>query len=120
MNIIRLTILAFFLSISHLTFAAEPSMLFGKWKGQAPKANFIWEFTSSTMTYTAFDFSGKPLAEPNKANISYINLTDNSWGIDFKTTDGKPGGGIMVIIKDENNVVLDFPGAGGQTLTREK
>ena len=95
-------------------------MLFGKWKGQAPKANFIWEFTSSTMTYTAFDFSGKPLAEPNKANISYINLTDNTWGIDFKKADGKPGGGIMVIIKDENNVVLDFPGAGGQTLTREK
>jgi hypothetical protein len=120
MNIIRISIVSILILLANLAHAGEPTKLFGKWKFQAPKANIIWEFTSSTITFTSFDFSGKQISKPNTAQISYISLTDNTWGIDFKTADGKPGGGIMAIIKDENNVILDFPGVGGQTLVREK
>ena len=119
MNIFRTTALAFFLSISQLALAGEPIELFGKWKFQGPKAIVIWEFTTSTVSTTPFDATGKPLAEPNKANISYQYLNNNSWGINFKTADGKPGGGFIAIIKSKNTVVVDFPGAEAQTLSRE-
>jgi hypothetical protein len=94
--------------------AADPGLLSGSWVERLPNgASMVTEFASSTIYSYALDPSGKRLPAGNKMNVTYRDLDRSSIGIDFQG-----GGGFMVIVKDPQTIILDFPGVGVHQLTK--
>src|SRR5438132_4916749 len=97
----------------HAAFAADPSQLLGKWIEKFQNAaRMVTEFTATTISSYPVNKFGEPTKQPQPSEVSYRDL-GNTIGIDFKA-----GGGIMAMIKDQNNMVLIFPGMGSRPLTR--
>ena len=115
---LRILVVGVMLLSAYVAGADETNPLLGKWEEKRPNGSkMVWEFTATTIAFSPVDASGKQTRSGNKAEISYRKL-DRSYAIEFKNENGKPGGGIMAIVKDENTMVLDFPGAGAHTLIR--
>ena len=95
----------------------QPTKLYGKWKSKSSKAIVIWEFTASTMSFTTYDFSGKPLAAPNTGNVSYTLEGKTLWRISDSI--GRPNEVILAAIQDDNDVILNLPKVGDIALKRE-
>jgi hypothetical protein len=94
--------------------AADPNQLIGKWIEHLPNGSgLITEFTATTISSYPIDKSGKAIGSPLPMKVAYKDLGD-SIGVDF--ADG--GRGVMVLVKDPNDIVLDFPGLGAHQLTR--
>ena len=117
MNFAKALFIATLPFVTPLAMAEEPTKLFGKWTQQGASGPVVWEFTRATIGFTPFDSVGKAIAPENKATISYRPIGD-SWVIEFKTPDGKPGGGLMAVFKDADTVVIDDPGQRALVLKR--
>jgi len=93
--------------------ASDPAQIFGKWVQKLKNgASMIIEFTPTTISFYAVDQSGNQKSQPNMQEITYRDLGE-SISIDFKG-----GGGIMAIVKDQQTVVIDFPGLTAFEVTR--
>lgn len=114
------SLLLLFALVAH---AGDINPILGKWEENRPNGSkMVWEFTATTIAFTPIDASGKQAKPPNKADISYKKLgrseLGEGYGIEFKSENGKPGGGIMAFVKDSNTMLLDFPGVGAHKLIR--
>ena len=93
--------------------AADPAQLIGKWVEHLPNgAAMITEFTPTTISFYAVDPSGKPNTDPKPQDVTYRDLGETI-AIEFKG-----GGGLMAMMKDQQSIILIFPGMGSRPLTR--
>lgn len=113
-KLILILIPVFFMNISA---AGEPTKLFGKWKQVGTPNPVVWEFSNNAVVTRFFDGSGKEIPPNRSAKISYKELND-SWVMNFTTSDGKPGGGLLIVFKNENTIVIDDPGRLALVLKR--
>ena len=103
---------------------ADPNPILGRWEDARPNGQrLIWEFTESTVSFVPVDAVNKPTSAPNKIETAYKRLgrTGDNWetfGIELKNPDGKPGHSMMAVLKDHKNMILDFPGMGAARLVR--
>jgi hypothetical protein len=103
----------FSLFIIRAAHAADPTQLIGKWVEHLRNgAAMITEFTPNTISFYAVDPSGKPNTEPKPQEVTYKDL-GQTIVIEFKG-----GGGLMAMMKDQQSMVLIFPGMGSHSLTR--
>ena len=72
----------------------------------------VMEFTPTSISFYAIDPSGQRTIEPKPQDVTYKDLGDTI-AINFKG-----GGGIMAMIKDQQSMVLIFPGMGSHPLVR--
>jgi hypothetical protein len=93
--------------------ASDPNQIIGKWIERFPNGSgMVTEFTATTISSFGVDASGKQGAPPQTTKVTYKDLGD-SIGVNFAG-----GGGILVLVKGPNNIVLDFPGMGAHQLMR--
>lgn len=107
------------------TFANDGASLLGKWvENLSNGGTMSVEFTETTLSFTALDASGTTVKPTNTAEVTFRELEKSDAGesisIDFKDKNGQPSGGIIAIVKSQNEIVLDFPGVGVHLLKRAK
>jgi hypothetical protein len=106
--------------------AETANPLIGKWIEKFANGNaMVTEFTPTTISSTPMDAAGKPQGAPRKAEVSYRLVHSGrdlgqEYAIDFKGTNGQPGGGILAYLKNSDSVILDFPGLAAHPMTRLK
>jgi hypothetical protein len=94
--------------------AADPKLIFGVWIEKYRNGNgMVTEFTPQSMESYSVDAAGKRVKDVGKFSVSYRDLDPSTIGIDFQG-----GGGVMVLVKDHDAIVLDFPGMGAHPLKR--
>jgi hypothetical protein len=94
--------------------AGDPNTIFGRWIEKFPNgAGMVTDFTLQSMQSYSVDPAGKRLKDVGKFAVSYRNLGRSTIAIDFQG-----GGGVMVLVKDRDTIILDFPGMGAHTLKR--
>jgi hypothetical protein len=92
--------------------ASDPAQLIGKWVEHLRNgAAMIVEFTPTAISFYAVDPSGKRTSEPKPQEVTCKDLGETI-AIEFKG-----GGGIMAMMKDQQSMILDFPGVGAHRLT---
>ena len=97
------------------SYAADPKSILGQWIEKFPNgAGMVTEFTAQSMESYPVDATGKRTASAGKFPVTYRDLDPSTIGVDFQGG----GGGIMVMVKDANTIVLDFPGVGAHNLKR--
>jgi hypothetical protein len=95
--------------------AADPNPILGQWIERFPNGRgMVTEFKPDSMESYIVDPSGKRLKDVGNFSVTYKNLDPSTIGINFKG-----GGGVMVIIKDSDTLILDFPGMGDHTLKKQ-
>lgn len=93
--------------------AADPSLLIGKWIEKLPDgAGAVTEFTATTMATYGVDTAGAPTGKPKIVDVTYRNLGESI----AITVVG--GDGLLAVVRNQNAIVLEFPGAGGHQLKR--
>ena|SRR6266480_2262935 len=113
MRIQKLGMIIFGLLFAQVAVAGDPSQLFGKWMEKLPNgAAMITEFTPTSISFYAVDQSGQPKTESKPQDVTYRDL-GQTVAIDFKG-----GGGVMAMPKDQQTMILIFPGMGSHTLIR--
>jgi hypothetical protein len=94
--------------------AADPAMLYGKWIEVFPNGNgMVTEFTASSIAHYPVDAARGPTETARQDDVTYADVDAGTIRINFKG-----GGGLLVVIKDANTVMLDFPGMGAHRLVR--
>jgi hypothetical protein len=94
--------------------AADINELYGKWFQRFPNGNAIaTEFTPTTIATFAVAKDGKegPIGSPQQ--VTYSDANGSTISVNFKG-----GGGLMVVLKDHDTIIVDFPGLAARTLTR--
>jgi hypothetical protein len=93
--------------------AADLAQLVGKWMEKLPKGGaMVTEFTPTSISFYGVDPNGKPNPGSKPQDVTDRDL-GQTIAIDFKG-----GGGIMAMMKDQNSMVLIFPGMGSHSLSR--
>jgi hypothetical protein len=108
-------------SVAH---AGGPQQFFGRWEEKHELGSMVVAFSAKNVSQSQLDSSGKPIRLPLVYSVTYQKLGPvggkETFGVNFKSPDGKPGGGIMVIVQDANHILMDFPGVGAHPLERLK
>jgi len=103
-------------------YGEDTNPVLGKWEQSRPNGSLVWEFTTTTISFTIIDATGKQVGPPNKSRISYKKLgrskLGENFGIEFKKKSEKPGVDITATILDPNTMQLDYPGLGILLLIR--
>jgi hypothetical protein len=105
--------------------ANDGAQLLGKWVEHLSNGGkTIVDFTETSISFTPIDASGTTVRPTNNSEVTFRKLgtgaLDASISIDFKDKNGKPSGGILAVVKSEDEVVLDFPSVGTHLLRRVK
>jgi hypothetical protein len=94
---------------------ADPSQIFGKWVELGPNgAEMVTEITATTISSYGLDEAGRRVGKDNKFPVTYKDLNPSTIQVNFQS-----GGGILVHIQDKDTIVMDFPGVGTHTMTRD-
>ena len=97
--------------------------LLGTWEQSRPNGTkMVWEFSAATIAFTLIGPSGEQAEPRNTTSASYEKLgrseLGDSYRIALTDTNGEPTVDIMVLIKDQDSMRLDFPGYGPFELIR--
>jgi hypothetical protein len=111
----RLVVQAFLLAVlTTVAHAADPKLVFGRWIEKFPNGNgMVTEFTPTQMLSYTVDAYGQRTKSVGQLAVTYKDLDPTTIGVDFQG-----GGGIMLVVKDKDSILMDFPGMGAHTLTR--
>ena len=94
--------------------AADPNEIYGRWIEKFRNgAGMVTEFRPDSMESYSVDPTGKRVQDVGKFSVSYRNLDPSTIGVTFQG-----GGGVMVLVKDHDTIVLDFPGMGAHPMKR--
>jgi hypothetical protein len=100
--------------LSGAAYAADPASLYGKWIEKFPNGNgMVTEFAASSISYYPVDAAGKATEAPRQNVVTYLDLDAGTIRINFQG-----GGGLVVLVKDAQTIVLDSAGAGAHRLVR--
>jgi hypothetical protein len=94
---------------------ASPAQIFGKWIEEGPNgAEMVTEFTPTTISSYGLDPSGKRVGKANQFSVTYKDVGGSTIQVNFQT-----GGGILVHVQDKDTIIMEFPGVGTHTMTRD-
>jgi hypothetical protein len=95
---------------------ADPAQIFGKWIEEGPNGTeMVTEFTATAVSSYGLDQSGKRVGDTNRFAVTYKDVGPSTIQVNFQTG----GGGILLHIQDKDTIVMEFPGAGTHTMTRD-
>jgi hypothetical protein len=95
--------------------AADPNLILGRWIEKFPNGTgMVTEFTARSLESYTVDATGQRAKDVGKFAVSYRSLDASTVGVDFQGS----AGGVLVLVKDHDTIVLDFPGTGAHTLKR--
>jgi hypothetical protein len=94
--------------------AADPASLYGKWIEKFANGNgMVTEFTPATLSYYPVDAAGRATEAARQNEVTYVDLDKETVRINLQG-----GGAVSVRLKDAQNIVLDYGGAGIHRLVR--
>lgn len=98
------------------TYAADPNVIFGQWVQKFPNGNaIVTDFEPNSMESYNVDANGKRGTDVGrgKYQVTYKDRGQSIIGVNLSD-----GGMIFIIVKDQDTILLDFPGLGAHVLKR--
>jgi hypothetical protein len=103
-------------SVASVAQAADPSAVYGKWIERASNGRgMVTEFTPTSSSWYPIDELGKTIGPVNSLPAKFKSLGETTVSMEFAD-----GGGIILVVKDHDHLLMDFPGAGAHPLERLK
>lgn len=94
---------------------ASPARILGKWVELGPNGTeMVTVFTPTSISSYGLDQSGRRVGKDNRFPVTYKDVDPSTIQVNFQT-----GGGILVHIQDKDTIVMEFPGVGTHTMTRD-
>ncbi|HTW34014.1 MAG TPA: hypothetical protein VMD53_05290 [Rhizomicrobium sp.] len=94
--------------------AAGPAQIFGKWVETGPNGTeMVTEFTATTAWSYGLDPSGNRVGNSTRFPVTYKDIDPSTIQVDTSAGDR-----FLLHIRNDDTIVMEFPGVGVHTLTR--
>ena len=110
-------VVAAFVLLIGAAVADDSAQLIGQWIDKLPNgASMVTVFTSTTVAFHGVDPQGND-GPTNTVQVAYKKSSSGAIAITAEDQQGDP---LLVTVKDDNTLLMTFPGADPRTLVRQQ